>query len=559
MTCKYCGNEIRDDAKFCPHCGAVSGAAPEAAAPPAEPEAPAGGGKRKGLLIAGVAAAVVLVAVLAAVAGGLFSNPKRAVEAAAVKSAAAYAQASEGIGLPDLSRLSREQSYSQSLVLGLNSVNSMLTGYDMSALSGLGLRMDAGVDIEDRKLDFELAAFWNEEDLIRFLLTADDAELYFSSPQITGETCYGVNTETLGADLTNMTGDRSLKDLSFNLFDLADLALEKMDQEKLEKDMKAAARSLWDQAEVKKTGSNKTHIIHGTSIKTTAYQVTIPQEALDQYVDDLEAALSAWNYSELYQEMFRSMGMPQEAVQDFLDELEGTDPYGKLADGLRRLVDGIGDLTLDVRLSGGYVSGVLYEDEIDGHQVNAALLLGGGTEYVDDLALEFMVDDLKFRIDSTGDHSMRSNLFADTTTVQLNDKSSRLLKVTSDLTLDPAREEDNLRWKLGADSTGLSILALDAQGTLYVKEDLIDLTLEDAALSAMGMEICSLRFNCRASCCPDWLEQPMENARLVTQMDRMELMMTALEVRSRAEAWASETQELFRSRLPAELYAALFR
>ena len=559
MICKYCGNEIRDDAKFCPHCGAVSGAAPEAAVPPAGPEAPAGGGKKKGLLIAGAVAAVALLAALAAVAGGLFSNPKRAVEAAFIKSAAACTQAGKALNLPDTAQWQKDQSILQSISLQLRDINSDLIGYDLSALSGSEIGMTAGYSGEDRYMIAEVDASLGADELFHFLMVADDAELYFHSPQLTGNAHYGVNTETLGADLTNMTGDRSLKDLSFNLFDLADLALEKMDQEKLEKDMKAAARSLWDQAEVKKTGNNKTHIIHGTSIKTTAYQVTIPQEALDQYVDDLETALSAWNYSELYQEMFRSMGMPQEAVQDFLDGLEGTDPYGKLADGLRRLVDGTGDLTLDVRLSGGYVSGVLYEDEIDGHQVSAALLLGGGTEYVDDLALEFMVDDLKFRIDSTGDHSMRSNLFADTTTVQLNDKSSRLLKVTSDLTLDPAREEDNLRWKLGADSTGLSIFALDAQGTLYVKEDLIDLTLEDAALSAMGMEICSLRFNCRASRCPDWLEQPMENARLVTQMDRMELMMTALEVRSRAEAWASETQELFRSRLPAELYAALFR
>ena len=99
MVCKNCGNELRDDARFCPHCGASAMPAP-GGQPPQEadaPQAPAwegpegnGGKKKAGLMIGIAVAAVAVVALLVFVLGGLFSNSKKQVEAAFVKSAAAY-------------------------------------------------------------------------------------------------------------------------------------------------------------------------------------------------------------------------------------------------------------------------------------------------------------------------------------------------------------------------------------------------------------------------------------------------------------------------------------
>ena len=101
MTCRNCGREINDGSVFCPHCGTTQALSPEspwnAASGGSAPawEGPEGGGKKKktGLFIGiGVAVAAV-IALVAVFAGGLFSNPKKQVEAAFVKSAAAYAQA----------------------------------------------------------------------------------------------------------------------------------------------------------------------------------------------------------------------------------------------------------------------------------------------------------------------------------------------------------------------------------------------------------------------------------------------------------------------------------
>lgn len=562
MICRNCGNEIRDDVRFCPHCGALnspdqSSALPQGAASYSAPawEGPEGGGGKKkiGLVIGIAVAAVVAIALLAIVLRGLFSNPKKQVEAAFAKSAAAYLAAEEKLGMPDVAQWQQDQEITQTMGLQLEGINSDLVGMDLSALSGLRLGLFTSYNGAARWMSANLNAGWGEDELLELSMKADDAGLYFNSPQLTGNTHYGMNTETMGADLA-ARGVTEMEDVSFNMFDLVDMILERMDQEKLESDMKKAGRSLWDQAKVKKTGA-KTLNIHGALIKTTAYQVVIPEEALNQYVDDMETALSALNYHDLYEEMFRTMGMPLDEVEDFLDALEDMDVYGELTDGLRDVIDALGDVELEVCLSDGYVSGVLYENEIGGQKVDAALHLGGGEEYVDDLFLEIKVDEMKFRIDSTGDHSLRSGLFTDTTTIQLNDTRSYLVKVTSDMTLDPSKKNDNFQWKLGASSSGLSLCVLDMAGDVTWSHDYLSLNPIKISVRAVGMEVCTLSLSYHVESHAD--RGTVEDPRLITQMDENELKEMVLDTQKRTLQWASDMEKLFMSRLPQELLWSL--
>lgn len=552
MTCRNCGREINDGSVFCPHCGATQALTPEAPAPDVTTpvwEGPEGGGKKKktGLFI-GVGVAVAAVIVLVAVfAGGLFSNPKKQVEAAFVKSAAAYAQAEKALGLPDTAQWQKDQKVSQHMGLELKNINSTLIGYDMSSLSGLGLRLDADYNGPARQLYAGLGAYWGEDDLIFFGMTVLDDEMYLESNQLFGDACYGVNTETLGADLTAMTGDDSVKDLSFNLFDLVDTVLERVDQEKLEQDMKAANKALWEEAKVKKTGA-KTLDLNGTETKTAAYRVTFPQEALEDYADALAEVLSAMSYYDLYEELYRSMGMPQAQIDEFIGALEDMDPYGALADDLKDAIAEIGDLELEVCLSGGHVSAVLYEGEIDGSDLSLALYLGGGEEYVDDLSLELEVDGEAITVKSTGDHGGKSGVFTDKTTVKGDPlRAASITSITSELSYEPQKSGDNFSWKLAIPGTG----SLDMSGSLTARTDSISLDLDDVTLKAIGMEVCSLTFSYYADCHPN--QRSASSPKLITQMDQMELMTAALEIQSRAEAWMGEMEELFTSRLPAEL------
>ena len=251
MICRYCGNQISDEAKFCPHCGAANGGSATPSYPvPTVPEAPAGGGRgRKGLLIGGAVAVLAVVTAAAVAMGGLFSNPKGKLEKAAARSAAAYAQAEARMGLPDTNQLTQKRSISQRMSLELTDISDQLTGYSLSDLEGLGFRMSTDLDGKNRRLGFELAAFWDEEDILSLQLAAENDKLYFASPELTEGDFYGVNTETLGEDLKRM-GSEGAGDVSFNIFDLVDIAAPEGMAEEMEQSLQRAAKDLWDAARV---------------------------------------------------------------------------------------------------------------------------------------------------------------------------------------------------------------------------------------------------------------------------------------------------------------------
>lgn len=563
MVCRNCGNEMRDDVRFCPRCGALNspdlgrdlpeGAAPYSATACAGPEAPVPGRSKKGLLIGGAVAVAAVIALVAVLAGGLFSSPKKQVEAALVKSAAAYLQAEKALNMPDMSQWQKDQTVAQRMVLELKSVNSNLAGYDLSALSGLGLRLSADYDGKARKMSFDMGACWGEDDLISLRMAANDAELYFSSPQLTGETSYGVNTETLGADIAKLTGEDSVKDLSFNLFKLVDLVLERVDREAAERSLKEAGKALWDAAQVEKLGKEDLDI-NGTRTKTNAYLVTIPQDALDRYADSLTEVLSSMNYTGLYEELYRSMGMPQAQIDEIMSALTEADVYGKLANSLKDAIEKTGDLELAVYVGGGYVSKAVYHYNRSGIDLTAALCLGGGEEYVDDLSLELYTDKGRVTVTSTGDHGGRSGVFTDRTTVKGDPlrTSLALSSITSEFRYEPKKADENFSWELAVPGAG----SLSMSGALDAKPDSLSLNLDGVSLKVMGMDVCTLGLDYHVDCHPS--PAAAGNPQLLTQMNELELMMTALSVQNKATAWMSDMKTLFSSRLPAELYNSLF-
>lgn len=609
MFCVQCGKEISSAAKFCPHCGAATaasapnpgpapnagftpnpGIAPNPSAAPnpgftpgnsagtgpyaysygASPSCPAGAGGsapstpptppqdaekrgKKGLFIGGAVAAVAVVAaVVFMFVSGVFSSPKGRVEAAFAKTAAAYSKAREAMGLSDVLELAQSKSVSQDFSMELNSLNSDLIGYDLSSLQGLGLRFSSGCDWKTRYLGAELAAFWGDNELCSFLMAVDDNILSFASPQFTGGEAYGLDTETLGADLVRLGVEDDYIDVSrigFNLFELAEETVSGQQSEGMEQQLKDAAKKLADAIQVEKAGK-KTIEVNGNSVDAAAYLVVVPQRAMEDYVNALEGAMALADSQEQSRKLLRGIGLDEDTIEDILPDMSGMDPYGEVFDALKLALREIGDLELDVYLNGGYVCAVEYSKEQNGSTLEIGVYLGGGDNYVDDFSLTLSMDGDELLVESTGSHGGKDGVFTDATTLRARSGGSTLFRLSSNFSYEPKAMADNFEWRLNANN----MASVKMAGQLTAGKDSFSLHLDDVSLTTAGMEICSLSMDYDLGPYRKGAGASLSNPALLGGMDMDGLMDLYYDIEYYVQEWVYDMTAL----IPEDLYWALY-
>lgn len=584
MLCLQCGKEISDGAKFCPHCGAAAAASapnpattPESgagtgsytyaygsstsssagvgSAPASPPSPPEDTGKRgkKGFIIGGAVAAVAVVAAAVfLLVSGVFSSPKGQVEKAIAKSLSAYASAGGKIDFPDMAELTQDKSVSQSFSMELNSINSGLVGYDLSSLQGLGLRLSGGYDQKGRRADGELAAFWGDNEIASFVMAVDDNVLSFASPQFTGGEAYGLDTETLGADLARLgveDEDIDVSSISFNLFDLAEQTAPSQQSEEMERELAKAAARLGGAIEVEKAGK-KTIEVNGASVNAAAYLVTIPEEAMEEYADALSDAMAQMDSQEQSRKLLRAIGLDEDTINSMMPDMTGIDAYGEVFDALKEMLRAMGDLELEVYLDGGYVCAVEYSKEQNGSRLELGLYLGGGDSYVDDFSLRIAVDNEEVLMESTGNHSGKGGEFTDETTLRVRSGGSTLFRISSDLSYRPDGGADNFEWRLNMNNAA----SLKMAGRLSTGKRSMVFQLDDVTLTAAGMEICSLSVDYEVGPYRNGAEAPLAGPTLLGGMELDELDELYYEIEYYAQEWLYDVMAL----IPEDLLWAFY-
>lgn len=490
MFCLNCGTPLKEGAKFCANCGATVGGASAPAAEPAttpvstpkrsKPSKPPLSGKKLGLLIGIAAAVVVVLLVVVLLISGVFSGPKGKVQSAILKTVDAYASAAEKAALPDTSELLAGGKYSQSLSLSIEDMA------EYTSMEGLGIRMTHDVDMDGQKISSVVTPFYGSVDLLTMQLALDGSRIYATSPELVDGIFYGVDTSTLGVDLDKLGADlpSEMENLGFNIFELMELA-QKYSQpdDESKAALTDAFKELYKAIEVEKTGSESKKI-NGTSVKCTAYHVFIPQDELEDCLDALEDCMDSVDYEEMYTQIMLAMGIDEDTVEDAVDEMDFSEAdMGEAFDSFKEVLDALGDIELDVYLDGGYVMAVVYDERIEGSDVELELCLGGGKNYVDDLSLTINIDGEELTITSTGDHSAKEGVFTDETIIEVD--SYEVL--VSEISYEADAEDGNFSWTLDMDGA-----SVNAEGQLTVGKNSVMLNLEELELRAYGESIITL-------------------------------------------------------------------
>ena len=561
MFCLKCGKEIPPSASSCPYCGAAAGGpagGPSAPTPPkppvytmpeggsavwSDPDGDEGGRRRAPLLFGGIAAAVLVVALIVWAVAGLFSSPKGQVEQAFAKTAAAYAAAGSGLDLPDLDELIQGRSYSQRLSYALNGIDpQLMDGEDLSYLKGLGLRIGADCDQKGRKLGGEAALVWGGQDLAAFQLLVDGERMLFASPEFTKGTAYGLNTKTLGKDLIRLGAwddEIDLEKIGFDLFELMELAIPGGERTKqAQAAMAEAYRQLFDAVQVDEGGRQSVEV-NGARLDAGFYRVVVPQQAMMDCVAAWEDAMALADTQGTYREILLAMGFDPADADELLSGVDTGGLYGQMADTMEQAIRALGDLELDVYVSGGYVSAVEWSERTGGSGVKVGLYLGGGENYVDDLSLEIAANGQKLTVQSTGDHAAKSGTFTDETVLRMGPQ-----RVTFQLRYEPKADRDNFQWGFRVGNTA----AVSLEGQLTATKDSIELKLDDLSVKAAGVKLISFQAAYYLGPCRG-VELSFPNARMLADMDEEDLMDLAYDIQANAEDWAYDVLD----KLPQEV------
>ena len=456
MFCKFCGKQLNPTDKFCCHCGTPVGPGLTNQAPAANTNnapdkktasQPAGtkpgfklpniqlpniqlpGGK----LIPVAAIALVVILVVALLVTG---SPSAKVAKAFGNTIGEFSDVSDLWHAEDVAALLQKDALSMT----------MDVSPEETMLEGFGIRGRVDVSLPKKYMGVNVVPYIGSMDLVNASMVLDDETLAISIPEVLPKN-YGLNTETLLQDLQNMGADvEGFEDVTVNFFDTLKSIREQTDNSKEnQKLLKAAAADFVDALEVEKSGS-KSITVNKSKTKCTVYTVTIPQDAMEDYVAIIEEILSSVDYADIVESELDRMGMPSFVTREVLNEVKDAYTTPDLSD-IYTVIDTLGDVELDVYVSKNKISAIKYEENRSDFNLEIELLIGGGDNYVDDITLKManMSGD-EIVVKSKGNHTGKGGVFTDKTTIEVDGDV-----LTIEVEYEPKAKEDNLSISMESD------------------------------------------------------------------------------------------------------------
>lgn len=591
MVCKVCGGMLQPGEKFCRYCGTPVPAQEEApavhqpAAPTAYPggpqnipqppqntyipgdagqpapartprerrsggayssgnrsAAPASKGSRryaapkkkgpgkKGLIIGGIAGAVVLVAL--AVVLLLNGTPTARVAAAFAATGKEFTAVSETLGMPAMGEFLQQEALSQDLDVQLRSLDQSIAGMDSSLLSGIGVRLQLDANMEERKLALQASPYMGSADLLNLTVAMENDMVYFALPQLLPDDCYGFSTLTLMSDLENMGANvGEAASIRFNFFDIAETIQTRVeeDQAAAAAELKEAGTRLVKAVEVEKDGKRNVRV-NGRSTKCTVYTVTIPQKELELWLEALEEYSGAVDYADILEEALKMTNLPADIVDELVRELESEMGTADMS-ALLELAEELDGLTFQVCVSGGKVAAILFEEELDGSDVELGLYIGGKDAYMDEISLELSVDSMEYEIVWEGDHTAESGTFTDEMTYTYSYNGTTRVEFTLETELHTGNKADNLTVEFRMEGVTVTL-----EGTWQVDKDRLVLEADSIRVEDETTKYLELSLDYSAGAYTDRVDTG--SVRLLATIDSAGLEELLVAIEEKAATWA---------------------
>lgn len=571
MVCKTCGSQLTEHDKFCRFCGTTVEAAPQQSAPVytpqpqntyipqaqgnyapqaavpkaprpeaprpqtkgayRKPSAPKKGGK-KGLIIGGGIVAAVLVVALVAVLI-LTGNPMVQVGTAFKNTMDTFNKIADVWHAEEVADISKQEAVSITADVQLDTAGTMMmqeiVGYYYDeelatfsdAISGLGVRVDMDMDLENREMGMMASLHKGSADLITAMASAEDDMIYVGLPDFLND-FYGLSTETAMSDLEAMGADLGeAAQISFNIFELIEIVKSYgVDPEEFEAELTAAITDLAKDIEIEKAGK-KTFKVGGESLKCKAYTIVISQDSLEELLDVvLEAAET--DPMAMVEELCEAIHLPDYLIEELLYELSYELPstdYSIAYD----VLDALEDIELTVYVKSSKVAGIVYEKKIDGSKLTLSFGIGGD-HYGDLFEIEAKVDGEKVTLEFEGDHTARDGVFTDKATLKVDGE-----KITMNTEYDP--KNGALSMKMGNEYASFRV-----DGIYLVEKDKYTLELDEFSVAMDGEEQFSISMLYEVGAYEKRVK--VSDAKLLSHMTQDDIMSIATEVEGNAMEWA---------------------
>jgi hypothetical protein len=268
--------------------------------------------------------------------------------------------------------------------------------------------------------------------------------------------------------------------------------------------------------------------VNGKKLSCKVYELVIPQEAMEDYLDILEDVVKDMDM-EKTADILEDAGLVMPGYNVYANE----DVLRDSLDQMKDFVDEVGDFAVEVAIHKGYIVALNSEFEVWDTEYSMNVQLGGGENYVDDLYFEMKdEDEYGFILSSEGNHAMTKGVFTDETVLTELFAGKESGSVSCETSWEPKAREDNFEMVLEVEGDKFTM-----EGTLVCTKDSLTINLPE--LEADGITV-GVRYDLSGYKAP---VIRMETILAFSEMDEDDLLELGEQIVENVEDWAGQIEE----------------